>query len=302
MMERRKSEKRWAEFAQANPTVLDDVRQEIRERGPLRKRDLEGKAVSNYRGSKDTGVALYYLWLTGELMSYGRQGKERIYDFLENVASAHLQGTAAENEAIHYFTRKAISHLGFVTERDFLRILKSVTERPVDAKESKSKLAELVEAGELGTVRLENQKKPLYFLASDAPLLEKLSDGLTPSEWHPAETTTSEEVVFFSPLEYVSARGRAKELFDFDYIWEIYKPDHKRKYGPYTLPILYGDQLVGRIDAKLERPTETLLINGIWLEEWFEPDNAFALALANGLQRVAEFLEVKPPLGGRSFC
>lgn len=293
MMERRKSEKRWAEFAQANPALLDEVRQELRQRGPLRNRDIDGKSVDNYRASKDTGVALYYLWLTGELMSYGRQGKERIYDFLENVAPPHLQNSSTENEAIQFFTYKAISHLGFVDERDFLRILKSVYDRPVDAQESKSQLAEMVEAGHLSSVRLDKKKKLYYFLAADAPLMEKLLDDQIPPEWQSSQANTSEEVIFLSPLEYVSARGRAKKIFEFDYIWEIYKPAQKRQFGPYTMPVLYGDQLVARLDAKLGRQQQTLLINGFWLEEWFTPDSTFALALARGLLNFANFLDAQ---------
>ena len=88
----------------------------------------------------------------------------------------------------------------------------------------------------------------------------------------------------------VSARGRAKQLFDFDYTWEIYKPDDKRQYGPYTLPILYGDQLIGRMDSKLNRETGMLIVNGLWLEIGFEADNAFAIAFRGGLERLQAFI------------
>ena len=80
---------RWHDFLSANPRVVDRVRQELRDRGPLRNRELGGKKVDAYRSSKDSGVALYAMWITGELMTYGRHGKERIYDFLENIAPAH---------------------------------------------------------------------------------------------------------------------------------------------------------------------------------------------------------------------
>ena len=87
----------------------------------------------------------------------------------------------------------------------------------------------------------------------------------------------------------MSARGRAKELFDFEYIWEIYKPASKRQYGPYTLPILYGDRLVGRMDSKLERSQKTLVINGLWFEDWFDPDDTFIQAFSKGLVRFSLF-------------
>ena len=102
-----------------------------------------------------------------------------------------------------------------------------------------------------------------------------------PKAWTPLETTTTEEVVFLAPLDQVSARGRAKVLFGFDYVWEVYKPEHQRKFGYYTLPILWGDRLVARFDSKLDRTTNTFVILGLWLEdEALGKDEAFAEALA----------------------
>ncbi len=82
-----------------------------------------------------------------------------------------------------------------------------------------------------------------------------------------------------------------QKLFDFEYLWEVYKPVHQRRWGYYTLPILYGDELVARIDPKLDRPSRTLQIKGFWHEDGaFLKAPAFASAFANGLLRFAEFL------------
>jgi uncharacterized protein len=62
---------------------------------------------------------------------------------------------------------------------------------------------------------------------------------------------------FLAPLDPVSARGRAKILFGFDYVWEVYKPEHQRRFGYYTLPVLWGDRLVARFDSKFDRTTNT---------------------------------------------
>jgi uncharacterized protein YcaQ len=83
-------------------------------------------------------------------------------------------------------------------------------------------------------------------------------------------------------------------LFDFDYKWEVYVPVHKRRWGYYVLPILYGDDLVARLDPKLDRTTMTLQIKGFWHEDDAPiRDVAFASALARGLVRFADFLEAK---------
>ena len=87
MMERRRAGERWSNFSQENAALLDEVRREIRTRGPLRRRNMDGRSVEHYRSSKDSGVALYYMWLVGELMIHSRQGKERVYDFQIGRAS-----------------------------------------------------------------------------------------------------------------------------------------------------------------------------------------------------------------------
>ena len=112
--------------------------------------------------------------------------------------------------------------------------------------------------------------------------------------WAPLETTTEEEATFLSPLDPVSARGRAKPLFGFDYVWEVYKPVEKRSFGYYTMPILWGDRLVGRFDPKLDRTTGTLVINGLWLEDdALARDAAFADALAAGMKRFVRLLDAR---------
>ncbi len=125
-------------------------------------------------------------------------------------------------------------------------------------------------------------------------MLESLEKGKVPKGWKPKETTTLEEVTFLSPLDIVSARGRAKRLFDFEYKWEVYTPVHLRRWGYYVLPILYGDDLVARLDLKLDRTTNVLEIKGYWNEaDAPVKEVEFANALARGLLRFAKFLNVQ---------
>jgi uncharacterized protein len=150
-----------------------------------------------------------------------------------------------------------------------------------------------------------------YALGSDAEVLADVSAGRVPKAWTPLETTTTEEVVFLAPLDHVSARGRAKVLFGFDYVWEVYKPEHQRRFGYYTLPMLWGDRLVARFDSKLDRTTNTFVILGLWLEdEALSNDEAFAEALSGGLARFMRFLgaikleatAIREPLLRRRAC
>ena len=145
--------------------------------------------------------------------------------------------------------------------------------------------------GSLIEVQVEGWRATQFALAADAAILADLDAGRVPADWAPLETTTDEEASFLSPLDPVSARGRAKPLFGFDYVWEVYKPVEKRWFGYYTLPILWGDRLVGRFDRKLDRTTGTLVIIGLWLEDGdFARDAAFGDALVAAMKRLVHLL------------
>ncbi|HTP01257.1 MAG TPA: crosslink repair DNA glycosylase YcaQ family protein, partial [Anaerolineales bacterium] len=145
--------------------------------------------------------------------------------------------------------------------------------------------------GILAVIQVDGWRGNYLMLAEDMPLLHSVARGGVPRAWKPLAATTLDEVTFLSSLDIVSARGRAKQLFDFEYLWEVYKPAHQRRWGYYTLPILYGDELVARLDPKLERASMALQIKGYWQEQpALDRDPAYVHALANGLVRFAEFL------------
>jgi uncharacterized protein YcaQ len=294
-MRRRAEEGRWARFAAENQTLLADVRKMLREQGPLGNRKVDGNHVAgNYRGRKDTSLALFYLWITGETMIHHREGFERVYDFCENVAPKEFDYAASDEEAESYFARKPVAFYGLITESGWRSNFADSVWRSVGREEAHRWIERLTEDEVFVPVKIEGQKDVHYALASDLPFLETLESGKFPKTWKPLKTSTLEEVTFLAPLEIVSARGRAKKVFDFEYIWEVYKPEHLRRWGYYVLPILYGDQLVARLDPKLDRTTQTLQIKGFWAEEnQVVKDEAFASALGRGLIRFAEFLKAK---------
>ena len=288
IMRRKRAEPHWADFAAAHTNLIEDVKRELRARGPLGHRDFDGNMrVSSYRARKDTGVALFYLWLTGELMTHHRVRFERVFDFAESIVPPAADFEASLEEAERFLVRKAIAFWGLCRARAFGSLL----ERKVSPAEVAAWVETLTAAGDIIPVEVEGQREPHYLLAADLPLLETVAAGGIPAAWRPLDTTTEEEVVFLAPLEIVSARGRAKTLFDFDYVWEVYKPVALRRWGYYTLPILHGDRLVARLDPKLDRKTGILHIQGFWLEEATSGgDPAFVEALARGLLRLARFV------------
>ena len=97
----------------------------------------------------------------------------------------------------------------------------------------------------------------------------------------------SEHRLLHEALEQIEIADRV----GFDYVWEVYKPLGQRKFGYYTLPILWGDRLVARFDSKPDRITGTFVVLGLWLEEEAQGlDEAFAVALARGFARFVRFL------------
>jgi uncharacterized protein YcaQ len=270
--------------------AIIEMRTILQEAGTVKNRDFQTaarKRTQNYRGRKDSALALYYLWRTGEVMTHHRENFERVYALTEAVAPADLIRENSDAEVDRFLIKKDISFSGLSRVS---RVSDSF-HRGLPFDQVKQLLEAMLAAGDLIEVKVEGWKAVHFALGSDAGLLAELSAGRVPPAWKPLEATTTEEVLFLAPLDQVSARGRAKILFGFEYIWEVYKPVDKRKFGYYTLPILWGDQLVGRFDSKLDRPTNTFVILGFWLEDdTLAQNEAFAQALSRGFTRFTTFL------------
>ncbi|HEY5731304.1 MAG TPA: crosslink repair DNA glycosylase YcaQ family protein [Anaerolineales bacterium] len=276
--------------------VLDFVRSELRTRGPLGNRDFDGKRLKNqsYRGRKETSVALYDMWLSGELMMHHREGFDRVYDFRENIAPKEFDYIASREETEEFFARKTVSFMGMKRETLMRGEMRNYMREAYSPDDMKKLLERWKESGMLRQVQVEDGRDTYLILAEDVKTLGLLESGKVPKGWNLKETTTLDEVTFLAPLDIVSARGRARKLFDFDYVWEVYVPASKRRWGYYVLPILYGDDLVARLDPKLDRTTMTLEIKGFWHEDDAPvKDVAFADALSKGLIRFAKFLDAK---------
>ena len=301
VMRRKVAAGRWAAYARQHAQAIAAARAALHAaQRPLSNRDFASEArINDYRGRKPSALALYYLWLSGEIFTHHRRNFERWYDFRENVAPRQYDHEAPEAEADRFLMRKLAAHLGLLTARDWQLRATPLLERPVSRAESRRWLDDALAAGELAAVTVTGHAEPYYVLAPDARRLKALAAGRLPAAWRPLAATTATEAVFLAPLDIVSARGRAKLWFDFDYVWEVYKPAAARRWGYYVLPILWGDQLVGRLDPRLDRQSggraaNTLFIDGFWLEQRETGrDEAFAAALAQGLLSLARFVSAK---------
>lgn len=290
MMQRERSAGRWLDFEREHHAAIVEMRSVLGERGTVANRDFAMQTrvrTTSYRGRKDSALALYYLWRTGEAMVHHRERFERVYALTEVVAPRALIREAPDAEADDFMLRKHVASEGLTR---FLGV-SSILHRGAQPGEIRAWRESALVAGDLMEVRVEGWPQPLWALGSDAPDLAAIEAGRVPKKWKPLETSTTEEATFLAPLDPVSARGRAKPLFGFDYKWEVYTPAPQRKFGYYALPVLWGDRLVARFDAKFDRPTRTLQVLGLWLEdEALAVDADFAEALARGFERFLHFL------------
>jgi len=273
--------------------AIQEIRTILHERGTVSNRDFDAaarKRTQSYRGRKDSSLALYYMWRSGEVMTHHRENFERFYALTEDVAPADFLYEKERDDADRFLIKKEISFAGLSR----LNRTGDAYQRCVPFSKKQSLVDSLLADGEIIEVKIEGWRATHYALADDAKILNNLAADHIPQAWAHLETTTDQEVVFLAPLDPVIARGRAKIVFGFDYVWEVYKPEHKRAFGYYTLPVLWGDRLVARFDSKFNRETNTYIILGFWLEDVTLRENeSFAEALINGFARFVMFLGAK---------
>ena len=141
--------------------------------------------------------------------------------------------------------------------------------------------AGLSESGEIIPVQVEGIRPPLYMKSGDRPLMEAvLAD----------EIDTKARLEFLAPLDpMLWDRKLIEALWDFRYSWEIYTPAVKRKYGYYVLPMLYGENFAGRIEAAADRKTGTLAVKNIWYEPGVRRTKKLSAAVDKAVDRLAAF-------------
>jgi hypothetical protein len=211
-------------MAREQAEAIEEVRAVLRERGTVTNRDFEMAArtrTQSYRGRKDSALALYYLWRTGEVMTHHRENFERVYALTESVAPAHLIYESNPVETDRFLSEKEIRFWGLSR---LGRTSDAYHGRGEPDRAAKKLLNTMVADGDIVEVKVEGWKAVHYALGRDVKTIRDLGAGRIPKAWAPLATTTTEEAVFLAPLDHVSARGRAKDLFGFDYIWEVYKP------------------------------------------------------------------------------
>lgn len=253
-------------WAEANQPLLQWLRDELAERGPLRPAEIDHDARSGTRGAwwgwDDVKNGLERLWLFGDVAIAGRRGFERRYALASDVLPASaLETTVPRAEAITELVRRAAVAYGIATASDLADYWR-IRDRPAVM----TGIRDLVDAGELLPVEVEGWQ------IAGRPARAWVHRNAT----RPRKVDAAAILSPFDPVVWF--RDRAERLFDFDYRIEIYTPAPQRRFGYYSLPVLVGDDIVGRLDLKADRAASALRVQSAWWEASASADAAERIA------------------------
>jgi hypothetical protein len=255
-----------------HPELLDDVRRQVHENGPLTVRDLDApnRRKEPWWGYGPGKVALEVLFGNGAISALRTNNFTRLYDAPERMIGATYLGAPAlsKDEAYRVLLRDAVRHHGIGTVHDIADYFR------LNMSRSAPILARMAATGEIEEVEIPRWDGPVY---------------LDPEAVRPRKI---EGVTLLSPFDPITwYRERAERLFGFEYRIEIYVPEPKRVYGYYTLPFMLDGELVGRVDLKADRRAGTLLVRSAWREEGTDPIRV-AGAMSGELETFAAWLNL----------
>jgi uncharacterized protein YcaQ len=218
-------------------------------------------------------MALDMLYTQGKLTIVGRKNFQRLYEITEKaIPQEYYEERIPLTKVYETFIERTVKHLGITKKswvHDYFRLKKTVA-YPVFEKLLKKKL--FVE------VQVDGFDDPFFVHKDNATLVQDVLAG----------NRIATHITFLSPFDpLVWDRKRVHELFSFDYQIESYTPSVKRKYGYFTLPILYKGQIIGRMDAKMHRAESLFEVKSWHFEKNVALDATSAKELVDTLSSFA---------------
>ena len=253
-----------------NRYVIDKIKAE----GPLQSKDFEFKreGAANCYEWKPAKQALEQLFMEGKLMVARRQGFQKVYDLAERVLPKNIETSCpSEKEYSEYLIKRAIQSNGIVAENE-IAYLRAGLKASIN-----KALKHLIKTGEMIELNLKG--------FGNAPFVT------TAQQLSGIETIKLKDTIhLLSPFDNaVIQRKRLLRIFNFDYVIECYLPEPKRKYGYFTLPVLYNDAFIGRFDPKADRASKTFYIKYMHFEKGFKPNEKFNSIFVKKLKEFSAF-------------
>lgn len=234
-----------------------------------------------HKPSQAARSVLEQLYADGVLLIHHKSGSRKFYDLAEKYFDQRLlqaENPCADEESFRRWriTRR-IGAVGMLWNRSsdaWLGIQMTTEQR-------NQTFAELESAGSVASVQLDGFRDKLYILSDDIALMKAVFND---------EIDTKARLEFLAPLDpMLWDRKLISALWDYQYSWEIYTPVVKRKYGYYVLPMLYGQKLIGRIEAVADRRRNVLEVKNIWYEPGCKETKKLNAMLSAAIRRLAEF-------------
>ena len=228
---------------------------------------------------------LEQLYTDGELVIHHKNGSRKYYDLTSNHIPQSILNKKNpcknEDEFMTWRVLRRIGAVGLLWDKNSTAFLGLY----INADTRKRILVKLEKKKKIQSVMVEGFKVPFYYHTEDDALMKAIIAG---------EADIKERMSFIAPLDPLMwDKAFVLALFDFKYSWEIYTPQVKRKYGYYTLPILFGERFVGRIEAIPDRKTGVLHVKGLWWEEGIRVTKKLNNMLERTLKSFAKFNDCK---------
>ncbi len=266
--------RRW--FREGYEAQFDTILNRIAKDGPVGTGDVGKDEVRGKGGWWDwhpSKTALEWLWRTGQVAITRREGFRKMFDLTERVIPAAHRAPAPQETVTDWACTSALGHLGFATSGEIAAYWNAIT--PEDARDwcrtalSRGEILEVEVEGATGQRRR-------AFARPD-----------TLDEVPPPPSARLRILSPFDPA--LRDRKRTEFLFGFVYRIEVFVPEPQRVFGYYVFPVLEGDRLIGRLDAKAHRDVGSLRIKGFWPEPGVRLTKARQRALEAELDRLAAF-------------
>ncbi len=277
----------WGDVIGKHPKVAKNLRRRIREEGPLRSVDMEGRGSRGWWDLKAAKRVASALWCSGELAIRERRNFQRTYDLAERVIPEHwLRGRVSKLEALERLLLLSLQGHGWATSSTLLQ-----TWRLLKRDKINTAFNNLIDRGEILPCTLildDRSNKAGWIRPQDLEFAARLQ----------RVRPRSDTGVLLSPFDPILwDRRRVQQLFDFHQVLEIFKPAAKRLYGYYCLPVLAGERLISRFDLKADRKSKKLHV----LSHRFEEKNGVRTATSEdreaaraALDRYSSSVGLKP--------
>jgi hypothetical protein len=267
--------------------VIPEVRKKIKNKGPLSSIDLDfdEKVDWSWAPTRAARAALESMYQWGELIIEHKVGTRKVYDFTDKYISENILNKEDPNQSQEdyhkWYIKRRIESIGMLWDLSgsaWLGIKDLNKNKRVKA------ISTLIEQDELSEVKIEKIKHPVYIKIEELPLLKEIINGVD----------INSRVSFIAPLDNILwDRKFIKRVFDFEYVWEVYKPVKEREYGYYVLPILHKDKFIGRFEPVLDKKKKELIVKNCWWKNDIDFDNELKMSLRTAFIDFMKYLDTK---------